>query len=655
MKPLRVYGSWPSAIHAGHVAAAGRKFADMQIDPVRLAPTVLYWAESCPEEAGRNTIMRLVLDDGPAETAGAESLLDAPYSARSAVHEYGGGAFTVHDDTLWFVNSADQAIWQRSPEGMLTEVTPSNDGLRFADLQYDANHARLIAVVETLPEDGSEPTASIETISLSGQRSVVASDHDFLASPRLSPDGRRLVWLAWNHPDMPWDVCELWQAELADDGRIEPPQCVWAPDDASLFSPVFDPAGRLHVVCDVDNWWNIYRETNPGDSSNGFEQLTAERCEFGLPQWVFGQQTYGFDGAGRLWALCTHDGIWSLGEVDPDTGTFRAERQACSFFEQLVPLPTGVAVVAASAAEPKHIRVLDRQVAHRTVRQVDGLPAVTALAKPEPMSWTTGGDAVAYGLYYPPTSDAYAAPGDERPPLILKCHGGPTGATSTALDARIQYWTSRGYALLDVNYRGSTGYGRDYRMQLRGAWGVADVEDCVSGAAALAEQGKIDSKRVLISGSSAGGYTVLCVLTFTDIAAAGASYYGIGDLRALLASTHKFESRYLDRLIGDDADVLADRSPLMHADRLSCPVLFLQGMQDKVVPPDQAQAMVDALSERGIPVAYVCFETERHGFRDAGNIVTAIESERAFFTKVLGIPEVDDLIDLPVEHFEPDD
>lgn len=651
MKPLRAYGSWPSAIRGGHVAAAGRKFSDLQIDRAADEASALYWVESRPDEAGRNTVMCVTLDDGAAETAGAESLIDAPYSVRSAVHEYGGGAFAVHAGVLWFVNAADQDIWERSDQGGLRRITES-DSARFADLQYDRHRQQLIAVVESDRDDGHEPVATIEAIALAdGQQTLLASGHDFLASPRLSPDGSRLVWLAWGHPNMPWDVSELWQTTFDEHGRAAPPQCLWAPDDASLFGPEFDLDGRLHVVCDADNWWNIYRQTDARAGDVGFAQLTHEQAEFGVPQWVFGQRTYGFDGQGRLWALCTHDGLWSLGEIDTETGHFRRLRMQERFFEQLVTLDDGLVVIAASAAVPKHIQVIASGQTSRTVREADGLPAVAALSRPEPMSWETDDGATAHGLYYPPTSEAFEGPDDERPPLILKCHGGPTGATATALDARIQYWTSRGYGLLDINYRGSTGYGRDYRMQLRGAWGVADVEDCVAGAAHLAAQGRIDPDRVLISGSSAGGYTVLCVLTFTDIAAAGASYYGIGDLRRLLASTHKFESRYLDRLIGDDADVLEARSPLQHADQLSCPVLFLQGMRDRVVPPDQAQAMVDALSERAIPVAYVCFENERHGFRDAENIVTAIESERAFYTQVLDIPNVDDLIDLPIAHF----
>lgn len=652
MKPVREYGSWPSAIRAGHVAAAGRKFTELQVDRAADQASVVYWVESRPDEAGRNTVMCLTLDDGAAETMGAEPLIEAPYSVRSAVHEYGGGAFTVHAGTMWFVNAADQDIWERSDQGELRRVTEA-DQSRFADLQYDPHRQQLIVVVETDPDGGGEPVATIEAISLAdGQRTCLASGPDFLASPRLSPDGRRLVWLAWNHPNMPWDVSELWQTTFDEHGHAGSPCCVWAPDDASLFGPEFDLDSRLHVVCDADNWWNIYRETADQAAAQGFEQLTHEQAEFGLPQWVFGQHTYGFDGQGQLWALCTHDGQWSLGEVDTETGYFRRLRVQARFFEQLVALDEGVVVIAASADVPKHIQVIAPGQPARTVREADGLPAVVALSHPEPMSWQTGDDATAHGLYYPPTSEAFEGPEDELPPVILKCHGGPTGATSTALDARIQYWTSRGYGLLDINYRGSTGYGRDYRMQLRGAWGVADVEDCVSGAAHLASQKRIDPDRVLIAGSSAGGYTVLCVLTFTRIAAAGASYYGIGDLRRLLASTHKFESRYLDRLIGDDSDVLDERSPLMHADQLSCPVLFLQGMRDRVVPPDQAQAMVDALSERGIPVAHLCFDNERHGFRDAENIVTAIESERAFYTRVLDISNVDDLIDLPITHFQ---
>ncbi|MES1924138.1 prolyl oligopeptidase family serine peptidase [Salinisphaera sp. T31B1] len=643
------HGSWPSPVTADHVAAAGRRMADLRIDTA-CSPPRLYWIESRPDEAGRNTVMYLG-DDGQ-----AQSLLDAPLSARSAVHEYGGAAIAVHDGTLWFVNAADQAIWQRAAGAEPTPLTDTRDITRFADLQVDPVNDRLIVVAET-PQADRQPQASIETVALAdGRRRSIACGHDFYASPRLSPAGDRLVWLAWQHPDMPWDATELWQASIDTDGTIGEPVRLWAPS-VSLFAPVFDPDGRLYVVCDADDWWNLYREAVPTPASavsddRVFEQLTHEAGEFGVPQWVFGQSTYAFTAQGRLYAMLTRDGRWELGEVDIDDGTFTRWPVAHDFFEHLHVLQEDVVVVAADAATPKSIVRVAADGCPTVLRAGDGLSDVARLSEPRSLSWPTSDGEIAHGLFYPPSHDEWVGPADERPPLILKCHGGPTGATSTALDARIQYWTSRGYALLDVNYRGSTGYGRAYRARLDGAWGVADVADCVHGAAYLAEQGEIDGGRVLISGSSAGGYTVLCVLTFTEAAAAGASYYGIGDLRRLMASTHKFESRYLDRLIGADPALLSERSPLAHADRLSCPVLFLQGLKDRVVPPDQAETMVAALRERGVPVAYVTFAEERHGFRDAANIRTAIESERSFYRRVLGIVATEDEIDLAIDNFD---
>ena len=639
-RTIRAYGSWPSPISASHVAAAGRKLSDIRVDRAGAKP-VLYWIEGLPEEAGRNTIMQLGHDGQ------TRSLLDAPVSARSAVHEYGGAAFTVHDGTVWFVNAADQAIWQRTARGDLRAITDATVPGRFADLQYEAAHERLFVVAET-PRDNHEPRSTLEIVDATGQRTVVASSHDFHASPRLSPVGDRLVWLAWNHPDMPWDATELWQADIAADGRVGAPYCVWAPGQASLFGPGFDAYGRLHIVCDANDWWNIHRERADGD---GFEALTQEAAEFGVPQWVFGQSTYAFTDDGRLIAMATRDGVWQLGEVELESGAFTPWPLEWDFYEQLRAFGDDVVVIAADARTPKQLIDVSAAPEPRVLRATDGLPVEAALSMPEPLSWPTGDGDIAHGLFYAPASAACAGPEGAAPPLILKCHGGPTGATSTALDARIQYWTSRGYALLDVNYRGSSGYGRAYRQKLAGAWGVADVVDCVHGARHLVAAGRVDGERVLISGSSAGGYTVLCVLTFTDVAAAGTSYYGIGDLSRLMASTHKFESRYLHRLIGDAPGRLDERSPLAHAERLNCPVLFLQGLKDKVVPPDQAETMAAALRQRGVPVAQVTFAGERHGFRDAANIRTAIESERAFYTRVLRIPGVDDLLSLAIDNF----
>ena len=648
MTTTRPYGSWPSAIDADHVAAAGRRMTDLRIDDA-VDPPQLYWIESVPEQAGRNTLMRMPVGG---DSAAAVSLLAAPMSARSAVHEYGGAAFVVHAGRVWFVNAADQAVWQFEANAEPAPLTDPQDNVHFADLQVDTRRDRLFVVAET-PQTDAEPRATVEAIDSRGQRQVVAEGHDFYASPRLAPAGDRLVWLAWNHPDMPWDATELWQAAIAADGTIGTPTRRWAPG-VSLFGPVFAPEGWLHVVCDADNWWNIYREPDPKATDAAFIQLTGETAEFAVPQWVFGQSCYGFGPDGRLYAMCTRDGRWQLGEVDTDSGRFDAWPLASDFFEQLCVVGDRVIVIAGDAQTPKHILSVDPDDSDRcrVLRSGDGLAERARLSSPESVSWPTADNDIAHGLFYAPANADYAGPGDERPPLILKCHGGPTGATSTALDARIQYWTSRGFAVLDVNYRGSTGYGRAYRARLNDAWGVADVADCVHGARYLAERGAIDSARVLISGSSAGGYTVLCVLTFTDAAAAGASYYGIGDLSRLMASTHKFESRYLDRLIGADPARLQARSPLAHAGSLRCPVLFLQGLKDRVVPPDQAETMAAALREQGVPVAYVTFADERHGFRDAANIRTAINSERVFYRRVLAIESPENEIDLAIDNFD---
>lgn len=637
-RTTRPYGCWPSAITADHVAAASRKMGDLCVDPAH--PDTLYWSERRPDEGGRDTIMR-------AQPGGdCESLLDMPLSARNVVHEYGGAAFTVFDGVLWFVNAGDQVVYRLAPGGRPQALTAA-DGGSYADLQYDARHERLFAVAET-PCANAEPRASLVAIKPDGVQQTIAEGHDFYASPRLAPNVERLVWLAWNHPAMPWDHTELWQATIAADGSFSRPTRLYAAADESLFGPLFAPDGELYVVCDADDWWNVYRVESPGE----LRQLSREQAEFGLPQWVFGQKTCAFDPAGRLFGLASRDGLWRLGEINLTSGAYTVVDLAATQLDQLVATASGLALIMADATTAPRIVRLDLAAGEpqvEVVRAAAGLPAGVALSRPEAIDYPTADGDIAHALFYPPAHAQYQGPAGQRPPLLIKCHGGPTGATSSALDARIQYWTSRGYAVLDVNYRGSTGYGRAYRNQLSGAWGVADVADCVHGAAWLEQHDRIDRRRVLISGNSAGGYTVLCVLTFTDLAAAGASYYGIGDLRALLRSTHKFESHYLKRLIGDDDDVYAARSPLVHAQQLSCPVLFLQGLKDKVVPPDQAETLAAALRERGVPVAHVTYAEEGHGFRAAANVRNAIETERSFYQRVLGLDSADDGIDVDID------
>lgn len=630
-------GAWPSPIDPEAVAAAGVKLGQTAI-----TGSHVYWTERRPREGGRTTVMRAAGDFV------AQELVPAPWDVRSTVHEYGGGAFAVSDERLWFVHGPDQAVYGRAGNGEIRRLTAAQQGLAFADLQLDGARKRLIAVCEEAT-GGGEPRASLVAIDAAGAVTTLHRGRDFYASPRLSPAGDRLVWLAWDHPDMPWDATELWQIVWDADGRAGPAARLAGGAGNSLFAPVFAPDGDLHVVADGSGWWNICRVTG-----SGLTPVTREQAEFGLPQWVFGQSTYGFDDDGSLVALVTRDGRWQLVAVARGDGALRAFDLPFSQIEQLRVAAGRMVFIAGSAAEPLTLCTLaadgSRLRRLRASAALDWDPAL--ISEAEAIAYPSAGASTAHALFYPPRNPAVTAPAVGPPPLLIKCHGGPTGAADTALDPRIQFWTSRGFAVLDVNYRGSVGYGRAYREALYGAWGVADVEDCVAGARHLAARGRIDGRRVVISGSSAGGYTVLCVLTFTTIAAAGTSYYGIGDLEALLATTHKFESRYLHRLIGDDSSQLRARSPLFHADLLACPVLFLQGGKDKVVPPDQSAAMVAALRGRGLPVAHILFPEEGHGFRAAHSIATAIGSELAFYGRILGFEPAGPLPPLTIEQWD---
>lgn len=637
MKQQAAYGSWASPIDARAVAGAAVKLGEPVWDMAD-GREDLYWLEGRPEEAGRVCIVRMDSDGNTTDC------LPAPWSARSSVHEYGGGVFTVHAGLVWFVNGKDQAIYQRDRQGEISRVTEL--GPAFADLRYDPRRARLVAVCETHSEN-TEAAASLVSIDLDGSITTLASGCDFYASPRLSPDGGQLAWLCWDHPNMPWDGTELWAAEWGSEGRLTTPKKLAGGADESLFQPCFAPNGQLHVVSDSTGWWNIQRVT-----ADGLQPVTHEQAEFGVPQWVFGQSTYGFDEQGRLYALFTRDGLWQLAQVVPESGDLSIVDLPFTHLGQLQCGAGKLVFLGGSASQATTLcswSPSDQLL--QTLRAAGDLECdESCLSAPESLDYPTANGETAHALYYPPVNSDYEAPEGTLPPLLIKCHGGPTGATSSSLDPRIQFWTSRGFAVLDVNYRGSTGYGRAYRQSLYGRWGVADVEDCVYGAQHLIERGLVDAERVVITGSSAGGYTVLCVLCFTDLVAAGASYYGIADLERLLASTHKFESRYLGRLIGEDPALLRERSPLYHAEDVACPVLFLQGLKDKVVPPDQACAMAGVLRERGIGVAHITFAEERHGFKAADNIVQALESELAFYAQVLGFAPANPLPPVTIDN-----
>jgi len=633
------YGSWKSPITADRIVEGG-----VSLGQVALDGSDIYWSEMRPAEGGRHVILRW-------RHGAVEEVLPAPFSARTRAHEYGGGAFMVNDGVLYFSNDRDQLLYRLAPDNPPQAITVGADK-RYADGVIDHRHHRILCVCED-HSAGGEPVNTIVAIDREGCREarVLVAGQDFYASPRLSPDGRRLAWLSWNHPDMPWDGAELWLADMGPDGLPANPRCVAGGREESVFQPLFAPDGTLYFVSDRSHWWNLYRWRD-----EHVEALAPLEAEFGLPQWIFGLSTYAFDSAQRLVCTFNRAGAWHLAVLDTDT--LRLDEIATPFSDiSHVMAGDGMAVfVAASATLPAAVVSLDLATHRYEILRasVTDVPDPGYLSAPQPLAYPSTHGETAHALYYPPANRDFRAPAEEKPPLLVLSHGGPTSAASRALNLRIQYWTSRGFAVLDVNYRGSTGYGRAYRCKLNGQWGMADVEDCITGARYLVDRGLVDKERLAIRGSSAGGYTTLCALTFHTMFRAGAVYYGVSDLEALARDTHKFEAHYLDRLIGPYTtcrDLYRERSPIHHADKLSCPVIFFQGLEDKVVPPEQTEKMVNALRVRNIPVAYVPFEGEQHGFRRAENIRRALEAEFYFYSRLFGFTPADPVAPVAIENF----
>ena len=483
-----------------------------------------------------------------------------------------------------------------------------------------------------------------------GEETVLVTGNDFYSSPRLSPDGSKLVWLTWNHPNMPWDGTELVVCDVDAEGRPENVGRVAGGPDESIFQPEWSPDGTLHFVSDRTGWWNLYRL-----SAGIVEPLCEKQAEFGSPQWIFGMSTYAFHSPGRIVCSYTGSGASHLGLLDTENGHLEPIKTPYSSIAYVRADAADVVFRGSSPTEPACIVRLDLSTGRHEVLRRSGEVEIDAgyLSVPEPVEFPTENGRTAYAFFYAPKNREYAAPEGELPPLLVMSHGGPTSAASTALDLDIQYWTSRGIAVLDVNYGGSTGYGRAYRRRLDGAWGVVDVEDCANGAVDLAWRGLVDGGRLMITGGSAGGYTTLCALAFTDTFAAGASHFGVSDVEELAKETHKFESRYLERLIGpypERADLYRERSPIHHAEKLSCPVIFFQGLEDEVVPKEQAETMFAALREKGRPVAYVPFEGEQHGFRRAENIMRALDGELYFYSRIFGFDLAEPVEPVPIEN-----
>jgi len=627
------YGTWTSTIDAARVAAGATPMSGLQVGGAD--GNDIFWLAGRAAEAGRNTLLR----HHGAET---QELTPAPFNVRTRVHEYGGGAYLVDGDTVYFSHFADNRLYRLAIDAdHAAPVALSQGGRhRFADFVLDRAHERLIGVRELHADDGNEhaqPVNTISAVGFDGVEQALVEGADFYSSPRLAPDGRTLAWLSWDHPRMPWQGTTLWRAGVNADGTLAAPVQVAGGAEESICQPEWSPDGLLHFVSDRSGWWNLYRQG--GDQT--IEALCPMEAEFGGPHWTFGNSMYGFRSAGEI--ICTYidKGVSRLARLLPASGKLEPLSNPYEEIRELRVAPGYVAMLAGSPTIALELARIDftEEGVEILAQSIEDLPDEANLSVPINLAFASNGR-TAYAFFYPPRNALVTAPDGEKPPVIVISHGGPTGMTVNTLKLATQFWTSRGFGVLDVNYGGSTGFGRAYRDLLRGQWGIVDVEDCVAGARALVERGLADNDRLIIRGGSAGGLTTLCALTFHDVFKLGASYYGVSDLKGLDQDSHKFESHYNAYLIAPQPQAEAlyqARSPINHTDRLKRPMIFFQGLDDKVVPPQQSEMMVDALRARGVPVAYVPLEGEGHGFRKGENIVRTLEAELYFYQRMFGL------------------
>ena len=638
------FGSWDSAISAQSLADAGVRYGHIQADNGNL-----YWLQSQPEKNGRQTIMRYQ-PDGRIDDTIPEGL-----SVRSRVHEYGGGDFAVHHDVIVFVNAADQRLYKITPGSEPSAITPEpavSMGIRYADMHFHPSGDWLVAVRETHPESNDprevvNDLVTVDLLNLSEPLVIVQGD-DFYGYPRIAHNGSEIAWISWNHPDMPWDNTTLYRARIID-RSVTDVQAFMESDDESIYQPSWCPDGELHFVSDRSTWWNIYSLRD-----GILNALTPMRAEFGFPMWQLGIRSYQFVDEDRIVAVISNDGVEQLCLIKTDSGYVAPfDLPFCYYQGGLQLVGETLYFIAASDALASAVYQYNFNTETLTKISGDPEPVDNAISIAESIYFPTSDEQQAHAFFYAPESSKFKAINDERPPVIVMIHGGPTGATNAAYQASIQFWTSRGFAVVDVNYRGSTGFGRDYRNQLRYRWGLSDVEDCIAVIEYLSDQQLIDPERVAIRGGSAGGYTVYRALQESNIFKAGMSRYGVADLTALAKDTHKFELRYLDRLIGsypEESERYEELSPINHSDKFSCPLLILQGDEDAVVPPSQSISMAKALDEKGIPHQIVMLKGEQHGFRQRDNIILALELELNFYRQVFRIEAEEQLADLTLQY-----
>lgn len=629
------YGTWESPIQASLVAHAGMGSISLPRE-ILIDGNDIYWVTGRPQEGGRYVILRL------ADDKSSECITPPDFNVRTRVHEYGGGSYFVSEGIIYFCNYSDQRLYRQqagNPPQPITPVPGIPVGLRYAAMRLSNDKRSLVCVRERHESDGRvENELVILPVDGSAEPVILASGHDFYGSPRFSPDGKRLAFLTWDHPNMPWDGTELWVGDFRD-GKLENVNKIAGGMNESIFQPEWNQEGILHFISDRSGWWNLYRFA-------GMEivPLHKSEVEFGVPQWLLECTTYTLLPDGRIVCFVFDSGKSLIGILSPQDGKFKEFSTPFSAFN----LPSiqadalgRVWFLAGTFRTEPGLAMLNPATgecrAIHTSKEHGIDPGFISI--PEHVAFPSAGGRVSYTYFYPPANASFEAPADEKPPLLVLSHGGPTSAARSHFQPEIQFWTSRGFAVADVNYGGSTGYGRAYRDLLKGEWGIVDVEDCVNAALFLANEGKVDSNRLLIRGGSAGGYVTLCALTYHEVFAAGASYYGVADAAILAQHTHKFEERYLDSLIGpfpEMEDLYRERSPIYHTDRLSSPVILFQGLEDEIVHPEQSEIIAKALRKKGLPYAFLTFEGEQHGFRNAETIQKCLDAELYFYSRILG-------------------
>lgn len=638
-RKIMPYGSWKSPITSELIIKD-----TVALEGIAYEGNDLYWLERLPSEGGRSRVMKKTSDNALAEQT------PAPFNVRTRVHEYGGAPFAVFGERLYFSNFEDNLLYLKIGENQPKQIT-SDSNHRYADAGIDRLNQRLYWIREDHTNSSLAPETTIVVMNADGSdQKIAVSGNDFYSNPRVSPDAKHLAYLTWSHPHMPWDESELWVADINEDGTLSNNRKLTGGSGVSIVQPLWSPGGTLYFLSDHSNWWNLMR-----CYGSHKEEVCPVKAEFGSHSSVLGKSDYCFVDENTIIASYTQHGMRQLASVDVWNGRLNPITNRFTSFSSLQSNGDKVAFIAASPTEFPRITVMDTDSLKLEDIKIasEFLIDTDYLSLPEAIEFPTSNNKTAHALYYAPSNPDFTAPKGEKPPLLVHAHGGPVGATSSALNLVKQYWTSRGFALVDVNYGGSTGYGREYRDRLRGRWGIVDVEDCANAVQYLIDRGDVDHGRVAIAGGSAGGYTTLASLVFTDIYKAGASHFGLSELESFVLETHKFESHYLHGLIApypEEKHVFHERSPIHFTDRLSCPVIFFQGLDDKVVPPNQAVPMVEALRKKGLPVAYLEFEGEGHGFRKAENIKRSIDGEFYFYSCIFGFEPADKIEPVEIDN-----